>query len=222
MCIRDRYNIQLKEGQFFTESQDGVIVNRKLADLIGEDVLAKYFQNDNEGPKIKILGVVDQVLFNDFKAVEEPLVIFPIVPEERDWVNIVNIRVTGGKLGEAYDRIKKRAEEIFGEQPVVRFLNEDVEYWLTSEKQTSRMVSFFSVLAILISCLGLFGLATFMMEQKRKEIGIRRVNGCLLYTSFSWQRKNKSDILTFRIPKSESDPAGLLFPEDRQYPVVRW
>ena len=33
-----------------------------------------------------------------------------------------------GKLGEAYDRIKKRAEEIFGEQPVVRFLNEDVEY----------------------------------------------------------------------------------------------
>lgn len=171
------YNIQLKEGQFFTESQDGVIVNRKLADLIGEDVLAKYFQNDNEGPKIKILGVVDQFLFNDFKAVEEPLVIFPIVPEERDWVNIVNIRVTGGKLGEAYDRIKKRAEEIFGEQPVVRFLNEDVEYWLTSEKQTSRMVSFFSVLAILISCLGLFGLATFMMEQKRKEIGIRRVNG---------------------------------------------
>lgn len=39
------------------------------------------------------------------------------------------------------------------------------------------MVSFFSALAIVISCLGLFGLATFVMEQKRKEIGIRRVNG---------------------------------------------
>lgn len=171
------YDLRLKEGQFFTESQQGVVVNRKLADLIGEDVLMKYFQRDAEGPKDKILGVVDQFLFNDFKAAEEPLVIFPIPPEERQWVNIVSVRVAGGKLGEAYDRIKKRAEEIFGEQPVVRFLNGDVEYWLESEKQTSHMVSFFSVLAILISCLGLFGLATFMMEQKRKEIGIRRVNG---------------------------------------------
>lgn len=171
------YDLRLKEGQFFTESQQGVVVNRKLADLIGEDVLMKYFQRNAEGPKEKILGVADQFLFNDFKAAEEPLVIFPIPPEERQWVNVVSVRVAGGKLGEAYDRIKKRAEEIFGEQPVVRFLNGDVEYWLESEKQTSHMVSFFSVLAILISCLGLFGLATFMMEQKRKEIGIRRVNG---------------------------------------------
>lgn len=171
------YDIRLKEGEFFTESQEGVVVNRKLAELMGGNALDKYFQQGEETPEVKVLGVVDQFLFNDFKAEEEPLVIFPIYPEERKWVNIVSIRVSGEKLGEVYDRIKKRTEEIFGEPPVIRFLNGDVEYWLASEKQTSHMVSFFSVLAILISCLGLFGLATFMMEQKRKEIGIRRVNG---------------------------------------------
>ena len=56
------------------------------------------------------------------------------VPEHRDFIYD---RLK--PFCEKGDRIKKRAEEIFGEQPVVRFLNEDVEYWLTSEKQTSRI-----------------------------------------------------------------------------------
>lgn len=54
-----------------------------------------------------------------------------------------------------------------------------------TEKQSARMVSFFTLLAIIISCLGLFGLATFMIEQKRKEIGVRRVNGAKV-TEIVW------------------------------------
>lgn len=171
------YDLRIKEGAFFTEAQEGVLVNDKLAELIGGEVVGKYFQEGPDSPKLKIIGVVGGFRFNDFKAAGEPLVIFPFFSEERPWANILNIRVAGGNLKETYDIVRKRAKEIFGEEPVVRFLDENVGYWLESEKQSSQMVSFFSVLAVVISCLGLFGLATFMMEQKRKEIGIRRVNG---------------------------------------------
>lgn len=171
------YDLRLKEGTFFSEAQEGVVINSKLAALIGEDAVGKYFQQDAASPKLKIIGVVDRFRFNNFKEAEGPLVIFPVFPEERPWVGCLNIRVAGGMLGETYELVRKRTKEIFGEEPVVRFLDENVGYWLESERQSAQMVSFFSVLAIVISCLGLFGLATFMMEQKRKEIGIRRVNG---------------------------------------------
>lgn len=175
--FRKVYDLHLKEGEFFSEAHEGVLINAKLADLIGGEVVGKYFQNDASSPKLKIVGVIDRFRFNDFKEEEGPLVIFPLLNEQKAWANLLSIRVTGGKLGETYELVKKRAKELFGEEPVIRFLDENVDYWLASERQSAQMVSFFSVLAIVISCLGLFGLATFMMEQKRKEIGVRRVNG---------------------------------------------
>ncbi|WP_251621951.1 ABC transporter permease [Odoribacter lunatus] len=168
------YDIRLKEGTFFTEAEEGVLVNGKLEEMIGGEVVGKYVEWN--GNKQEIIGVVKDLQFNDYKNAQEPLIIFPVSAKTR-WVGVLNIRIAGGKLGETYELVRKRAREIFGEEPVVRFLERDVEYWVASERQSAQMVSFFSVLAIVISCLGLFGLATFMTDQKRKEIGIRRVNG---------------------------------------------
>lgn len=57
------------------------------------------------------------------------------------------------------------------------FLDSHVQNLYTSEQHTARTVSVFSMLAIFIACLGLFGLAAFIAEQRRKEIGIRKVLG---------------------------------------------
>lgn len=172
--FRKTYDIRLKSGMFYTEAEEGVLVNEKLAAMMGGDVVGKYVERD--GDRQEIIGVVKDFQFNDYKNVQEPLVIFP-VSTKKPYVGVLSVRVAGGRLGETYELVRQRAEETFGEEPVVRFLDRDVEYWVTSERQSAQMVSFFSVLAIVISCLGLFGLATFMTDQKRKEIGIRRVNG---------------------------------------------
>lgn len=168
------YDIRLKAGTFYTEAEEGVLVNEKFAGMIGGDVVGKYIERD--GDKQEIIGVVKDFQFNDYKDVQEPLVIFP-VSSKKPWVGVLSVRMAGEKLGGTYELVRGRAKEIFGEEPVARFLDRDVEYWVTSERQFAQMVSFFSVLAVVISCLGLFGLATFMTDQKRKEIGIRRVNG---------------------------------------------
>lgn len=171
------YDIRMKEGAFFTESFEGIVINRKMAELMGGGEIVGKFLNRGE-QNLKIVGVLDNFLFNDFKGVTEPLVIFPMKPEARPYyTKQLNIRASGANLTEVYDMVREQAARIFGEEPVVRFINDMTQYWLQAEQQSIRMVSFFTVLAIVISCLGLFGLATFMMEQKRKEIGVRRVNG---------------------------------------------
>lgn len=171
------YDVRMKEGVFFTENFEGIVINQKMAELMGGgDMVGKYLNRNGES--LKIVGVLDRFLFNDFKGATQALVIFPMKPELRSYyTKQLNVRANGSNLTEMYEEVRGRAAKVFGEEPVVRFLEDMSQFWLETEEQSIRMVSFFTLLAIIISCLGLFGLATFMMEQKRKEIGIRRVNG---------------------------------------------
>ena len=171
------YDIRMKEGTFFTENFEGIVINQKMAEMLGEGGVVGKFLNRGNG-NLKIVGVLDNFLFNDFKGVTEPLVIFPMKPEDRaNRTRQLSVRVKGTNLTEMYEVVRERAAKIFDEEPIVRFMDDTTQFWLQTEQQFIRIVSFFTLLAILISCLGLFGLATFMMEQRRKEIGIRRVNG---------------------------------------------
>ena len=168
--------VHFREGQFFSKDGGGVVINQQLADMMGGTTWVDRYIN--RGKNMKIIGVLDNFLFNDFREEIPPLVIMPLTPEQVGMGGCLMVRVEGNGLSEVHDMLKTKAKELNGGEAVsVNFLNDDVEWMLDAEKQSTRMVSFFSVLAIVISCLGLFGLATFMMEQKRKEIGIRRVNG---------------------------------------------
>nr|WP_118774196.1 FtsX-like permease family protein [Odoribacter sp. OF09-27XD] len=179
------YDVRPEEGEFFTDNYEGIVINRKMADLMGgEKPIGKYLSRNSQN--MKIVGVLDNFKFNDFKAVAQPLVIFPMKPENRDnYTKQLSVRISGTDLAALYETVRQQAAKVFGEEPVVRFLDDNVQSWLMTEKQSARMVSFFTLLAIIISCLGLFGLATFMIEQKRKEIGVRRVNGAKV-TEIVW------------------------------------
>lgn len=167
------YGLKYREGGFFSDSLKGVVINQKMLELMNvTDGMDKFIERGQE--KHRVLGVLDNTMFNNFKAESQPIIIFPL----EEWISpqIVNIRASGN-MQTLYDEVMTTAETVFGEKPIVRFLDYNINSMLTSERETSKMVSSFSMLAIIISCLGLFGLATFMIEQKKKEIGIRRVNG---------------------------------------------
>ncbi|MEG1617128.1 MAG: ABC transporter permease [Bacteroidales bacterium] len=168
------YDLKFREGTFYSDSTRGVVVNEKMLEMMDTDTgLDKEIRRNQDA--MKIVGVLDKFMFNNFKTTAEPCLILPF--QEGVSPNIVNIRVSGNNLQQVYETIQKRTEAILGEKPTVRFLDHNIELKLTAERQSSQMVTYFSVLAIIISCLGLFGLAAFMIEQKRKEIGIRRANG---------------------------------------------
>lgn len=168
--------VKFKEGGFFTQDNRGIVINMKMAEIMGgTSWVDRYIDRGDEN--MKITGLLDNFQYNNFKMPSTPLVIRRIDDKTIGLANCVMLKVERKDLAGIYDFVREKAKELGGKPSVVGFLDDDVENLLYAEKQTSRMVSFFSGLAVLISCLGLFGLATFVTEQRRKEIGIRRVNG---------------------------------------------
>jgi putative ABC transport system permease protein len=90
----------------------------------------------------------------------------------------VSVKISGRDVAAALDHIDSTWSDFFPSLPVTRrFLNEDFAALYRAEERQAQMLSAFSILAILIACLGLFGLAAFATERRTKEIGVRKVMG---------------------------------------------
>src|SRR5258708_16027447 len=87
-------------------------------------------------------------------------------------------KLAGKNFGDGIKSIEKTWKETFASVPFNRwFLNEEFEQLYHQERSTATLFRYFAALAIFIGCLGLFGLASFTVEQRTKEIGIRKVLG---------------------------------------------
>ncbi|MFY0690204.1 MAG: ABC transporter permease [Cyclobacteriaceae bacterium] len=149
-----------------------IVINKAALDLIGlEDPIGTSL--DLWGEQKKLIGVVDNVLMGSPYEAVKPL--FMILG---DWGGFVSIRL---KKGDIKGRLAQ-VEEVFNKHnPAYPFEYnfEDAEFQqkFTSITMTRRLASLFAGLAIFITGMGLFGLASFIAEQRTKEIGIRKVLG---------------------------------------------
>ncbi|MEO1013351.1 MAG: ABC transporter permease, partial [Bacteroidota bacterium] len=171
---------QLKEGRDFSRDfpsdRSGVLINEsamKLMDL--EDPVGETLTWEQQGGgNYAILGVVrDMVRFSPFEPVP-PSIVF--LAEDLPWIHI---RINpASNLTAALPKIKGVFDELV---PFASFDYKfvDVEYKskFLVEERIGELAGSFALLAIFISCLGLFGLAAFLAEQRTKEIGIRKVLG---------------------------------------------
>jgi putative ABC transport system permease protein len=170
--------IKILEGRDFSEEFKSdtmaIIVNKAGLDLM--DLKSPLgTQLDLWGKKRTLIGIVDNVLMGSPYQPIKPM--FMVM--DPNWVNSVTIRLE--KTSDLQASIKK-VEEIFKKyNPAYPFSYDfaDVEFAkkFTSINMTSRLATLFASLAILITGLGLFGLAAFTAEQRTKEIGIRKVMG---------------------------------------------
>ncbi|NIG53927.1 ABC transporter permease [Chitinophaga sp. Cy-1792] len=160
-------------AQFATDS-NSIIINEAARKVMGfKDPLDKIVRWN--GKELHVIGVVDNVLLTDPFSQVEPL----IVLYTKDAYNSVFLRP---KANADMKAVLAAATPIFEKyNPTVPF-----SYSFTStefakkfemEQQVAKIASLFAALAILISCLGLFGLAMFMAERRTREIGIRKVLG---------------------------------------------
>lgn len=169
--------LQMSDGEFFT-SDDGkdssVVLNETAAKLIStrESVVGKVIGFN--GKKLHVIGVIRDFHFKSVHRKIEPL-IMGVLPDQ---FSIALIRVAAGNKEKAYKHIEEVFKKYASDQPYyLGFLDEDLNNQYLSEKRMATIFRYFSVLAILISCLGLFGLSLFTAEQKTKEIGIRKTLG---------------------------------------------
>ncbi|GAB4046634.1 ABC transporter permease [Spirosoma litoris] len=123
----------------------------------------------------KIIGVLKDFHFSSMHQAIEPIILR--LDETRIWGTVI-IRAEAGKTKEALASLEKVSHELNPNFPFsYQFSDLEFSKLYRSEHMVSQLANYFAILTIFISCLGLFGLATFAAEQRTKEIGVRKVLG---------------------------------------------
>lgn len=197
----DTYNIGLTAGRTFSADasdrpvvqEDGrritsFIINERAARQFGwtpEEAFGKWLNlaipdeslewgwaGDAEG---QVVGVVKDVYWQSVHSPLEPLV-YRMFAEGQS--GVASIRISGANVEDTLTWIDQKWKELGPSYPIRRsFLEQDFAALYETEQRQAEMLAFFSVLALVISCLGLFGLAAFMAERRTREIGVRKVMG---------------------------------------------
>jgi ABC-type antimicrobial peptide transport system permease subunit len=169
----------LKEGRGFsedfkTDETEAFIVNEEVAKIMGkESVVGENFSF--AGREGKIVGVMKNFHYQSIRNKIEPLAIYIGSPEN---LYFTLIRIPPESIPASLSFIEDAWRKIIPSYPFeYRFLDEDFDRYYRAEERMGGLLKYFSILAVFIACLGLFGLASFTAEQRTKEIGIRKVLG---------------------------------------------
>ena len=172
----ETYGMQMAEGRSFDQSLSDTmkfIVNEEAVRVMGMDsAVGKTLSV--WGVTTPIIGVVKNFNYGGLKQKVQPLVMTVYKP----LVSAVSIKIAPNSTIETMEKIEAKWKEILPDEPFTfSFFDKNIDNLYRTEKRISTLFTYFSALAIVISCLGLFGLASFMAEQKFKEIGIRKTLG---------------------------------------------
>jgi putative ABC transport system permease protein len=150
------------------------IINESLAKKIGwtpEQSIGKTINKGAEGP---VVGVVKDFNFSSLREPIGPMLIFL----GRDFSRTFMVRINGNDMQQTLGRLEMMWKQRIPDRPFnYHFLDEDYNKLYVGEQRSSALFTVAATLAILLACLGLFGLAAFTTVQRTKEIGIRRVLG---------------------------------------------
>ncbi|MBS0000858.1 MAG: ABC transporter permease, partial [Cyclobacteriaceae bacterium] len=153
------------------------IINEAAAKLYDwddpvEEELIWY--DDEMTRKGKIIGVVEDFHFQSLHTTIEPLILY-VDPDD---LNYFLIRLDASGIQETISYLEEKFTALDPENPFSYFfLDDDFSKLYVAEKRMQKVSGYFTVLAIIISCIGLFGLSAYSAERRTKEIGIRKVNG---------------------------------------------
>ncbi|MDX5479196.1 MAG: FtsX-like permease family protein, partial [Cyclobacteriaceae bacterium] len=169
--------LNLIKGEDFSrerisDSTGKAILNRRAYDLITKDNPTVNSFNWNE--ETQILGVVEDFHFQSFHQGIEPV----IITLDPTFASLAFIKVSPENISQTLQEVKKVTEAFEPFFPFkYSFMDENYATLYKDDVRTRELAKYFSILTILISCLGLFGLSAHIAEQKTKEIGIRKVLG---------------------------------------------
>jgi ABC-type lipoprotein release transport system permease subunit len=170
--------LTLKEGRDFSKDfgtdSASYLLNETAVKKMGfQDALGETVSWGNR--QGKIIGVLQDFHFNSIHQAIEPLIVR--LDENWSWGTIL-VRTKAGKTKEAIAGLEKICKTLNPKFPFTyQFSDQEYDNLYRSEQVVSKLSNIFAFLAIFISCLGLFGLATFTTEQRTKEIAVRKVLG---------------------------------------------
>jgi putative ABC transport system permease protein len=163
--------------QILTDSS-AAIINQTMAKIIG--------YNGNPGEQIttqnknyKIIGVVRDFNFSSLRDNITPLMLVM----NHDWLVSISVRINTRRLPDLIKQIENKWKALVPNQHFeYSFMDDDFNALYNNEQRMGKVFVLFTTLAIIIACLGLFGLAAYAAEQRNREIGIRKVLGARVST----------------------------------------
>jgi len=178
--------IELLVGRNFsselnTDQTRSVIINETAAKRFGWDnpVGKTIGELSDSGGFIKrpVIGVVKDFHIESLHREITPL----LITNNPEWLNSLSIRVAPNKIPETMGFLSEKWKQHNPLRPFrYFFLDDSFDAQYRADERLSKIFSYFSILAIFIACLGLFGLASYTAEQRTKEIGIRKVFGATI------------------------------------------
>ena len=178
----DVFGMKLKDGRFFNKDipsdSMAMVINEKAAEIYGiedlENAIIGDFSDDGSSlDRYKVIGIIEDFHFESLKTEIGPLVMR--LGNERGYLAL---KLNSSNYQQVIDEAKLAWNELALDQPFeYSFLDDRFGNMYESESKLGEIFSIFAGLAIVIACLGLFGLAAFTAQQKTKEVGIRKVLG---------------------------------------------
>ena len=180
--------IEILAGSNFTQSDVSQVLakdenERRYAFMLNQTAVSALGWTPEQaiGKKVNLNGRIGEIRavsedFN-FASLHEkisPIVVFP----EYFWFGKILIKTSGQDMQKTIAGTEKAWKSVFNHKDFeYHFLDQEYEDLYKTDQRTASILNLFSIITILVSCLGLFGLAVFMAEQRTKEIGIRKVLG---------------------------------------------
>lgn len=157
-------------------SKNGIWLNEKAIQMLGLDSLPKSFVVMSKNKPV--LGVVNNFNYRSLRNFIGPLEIEQLGSQKYKYPWGILVQLGGNNITSTVDHIRKTYSHFNGNMPFVyRFFNQVIANWYQSEKRTAFIISYFTLLSIVISIMGILAMSLYYTRQKTKEIGIRKVNG---------------------------------------------
>ena len=179
----DQFGLELAAGRSFseffpTDEQKAFIVNETLVRVLGytspEEVIGIVLPTGINKIDGTIIGVVKDYHIASLHEHIEPLVLM----HWPDFFSEISVQIQPHDIPETLQFLETTWKRFSPDYPFqYTFLDEHITQLYAPEEQTSEIIGTFSLIAIFVACLGLFGLATFTAQQRTKEIGVRKVLG---------------------------------------------
>jgi putative ABC transport system permease protein len=176
------YQIKVVAGRNFskaypTDNQQAFLLNESGVKLLGfknpREAIGKTMQYGDR--QAQIVGVLQDFHFESMHEKIKPILL--MIPEEPDFRRL-SVKLSGSDLKTGLAHLEQTWKQFLPDYPFAyTFLDQSFGQLYEAEQRQGLLFTFFASMAILIACLGLFGLAAFATEQRTKEIGIRKVLG---------------------------------------------
>lgn len=180
------FNIKMRPTKM-AYTKNGIYLNEKALKVLEFDSMPTSLKVHDE--TYSILGVVNDFNFNDLRKNIGPVLIHQ--QQDDSYASNVFVKIKSSNPYETISKIKMAYSNLVDNIPFeVTFVDDAINQWYIKEERTGKIISYFTVLSFMISFMGILAMSTFYMQQHKKEISIRKVNGASVLQVFSLLSKN--------------------------------